>query len=283
MLTSDKESEILKLAYVPEQIPKLMSFLSKGKPELLDEKYLLFRDKQWLIFIGYPLRGNFDKKDIENKIKEILKKYKPDNLWIVAEDLPENLLKKFKTMEEDYYYKLDLKTEIDRKLIKIVEKASIKLKVRFDKIPTKYHINLINEFLNTKNLPANIKELYIRIPEYVRKYETAFLLSSYSKDGKLTAFYAIDMSARQFSAYLIGCYSKENYIPYSSDLLMFELINFSEKEGKKYVNLGIGVNEGIRRFKKKWGGTPFLRYRTYEYENYSKIFDYFLSNYKIKL
>jgi len=29
---------------------------------------------------------------------------------------------------------------------------------------------------------------------------------------------------------------------------------------KKSLNLGLGVNAGIRRFKEKWGGTPFLKY-----------------------
>jgi hypothetical protein len=29
---------------------------------------------------------------------------------------------------------------------------------------------------------------------------------------------------------------------------------------KEYIHLGLGVNEGIRRFKKKWGGIPFLKY-----------------------
>ena len=29
---------------------------------------------------------------------------------------------------------------------------------------------------------------------------------------------------------------------------------------KKAVNLGLGINSGIRRFKEKWGGAPFLKY-----------------------
>jgi hypothetical protein len=140
---------------------------------------------------------------------------------------------------------------------------------------------IIGLFLLDILLEVIFDKMYNQIPEYVRKYETAFLLSSYSKDGKLTAFYAIDMSAQKFSTYLIGCTFKQNYIPHSSDLLMFELINFFKKEEKNYVNLGIiGVNEGIKRFKEKCGGIAFLKYRTYKYENYSKIFDYFYQTIK---
>jgi hypothetical protein len=38
------------------------------------------------------------------------------------------------------------------------------------------------------------------------------------------------------------------------------MVNLAQTEGKKAVNLGLGVNSGIRRFKEKWGGVPFLNY-----------------------
>ena len=62
---------------------------------------------------------------------------------------------------------------------------------------------IIGLFLLDILLEVIFDKMYNQIPEYVRKYETAFLLSSYSKDGKLTAFFAIDMSAQKFSTYLI--------------------------------------------------------------------------------
>jgi hypothetical protein len=38
------------------------------------------------------------------------------------------------------------------------------------------------------------------------------------------------------------------------------MVNLAQAEGKKAINLGLGVNAGIRRFKEKWGGVPFLPY-----------------------
>jgi hypothetical protein len=29
-------------------------------------------------------------------------------------------------------------------------------------------------------------------------------------------------------------------------------------EGKKYINLGLGINQGVSFFKEKWGGAVFL-------------------------
>ena len=30
--------------------------------------------------------------------------------------------------------------------------------------------------------------------------------------------------------------------------------------GKKYINMGLGINEGIKFFKSKWGSKPFYEY-----------------------
>ncbi|GLI53195.1 hypothetical protein TISLANDTSLP1_08880 [Thermodesulfovibrio yellowstonii] len=272
------EKYILSAAYVPEHIPKLMSFLSGGEPALLNKNYLYFKGENWLIFIGYPLDRNFDINEFGNSIQQVLKKFKPETLWLLTDEIPDFLQEKFKKLEDDYYYKLDIKNlVINKKLIKVVEKASDKLKVVVEKIYTEQHKDLTNEFLKTREVSKNVRQLYIKLPEYLKKSETTFLLSTYTKEGRLTAYYIIEMEAEQFSAYLIGCNSKINYVSYSSDLLMYELIKISQKEGKKYINLGIGVNEGIRRFKEKWGGIPFLKYRTYEYSRVNFL-DYFLIN-----
>jgi hypothetical protein len=38
------------------------------------------------------------------------------------------------------------------------------------------------------------------------------------------------------------------------------MIKLTREHGKQNINLGLGVNEGIRRFKEKWGGVPSLNY-----------------------
>jgi hypothetical protein len=56
--------------------------------------------------------------------------------------------------------------------------------------------------------------------------------------------------------------SKKPNIPGASDLLFKEMVNLAHAEGKKAINLGLGIHAGIRRFKEKWGGMPFLPYRS---------------------
>jgi hypothetical protein len=36
------------------------------------------------------------------------------------------------------------------------------------------------------------------------------------------------------------------------------MVHLAQAEGKKALNLGLGIHPGVSRFKEKWGGTPFL-------------------------
>ena len=40
------------------------------------------------------------------------------------------------------------------------------------------------------------------------------------------------------------------------------MVNIAQSSGKSAINLGLGINPGIRRFKAKWGGVPFLSCET---------------------
>ena len=80
------------------------------------------------------------------------------------------------------------------------------------------------------------------------------------KAGKLAAFNIVDLGAADYAFYLFSFRSGKIKVPGASDLLFHEMVNLAQTEGKKAVNLGLGVNAGIRRFKEKWGGVPFLDY-----------------------
>ena len=66
--------------------------------------------------------------------------------------------------------------------------------------------------------------------------------------------------------------SGANYVPGASDLLLFEVIQQAEAEGKKYINLGLGINPGVTFFKEKWGGVAFLPYASCLYHPTRKEF-----------
>ena len=82
-----------------------------------------------------------------------------------------------------------------------------------------------------------------------------------ARRGKeLAAFNIVDLGSANYAFYLFSFRSHKIKVPGASDLLFHEMVKLAHAAGKKAVNLGLGVNAGIRRFKEKWGGAPFLNY-----------------------
>jgi hypothetical protein len=98
------------------------------------------------------------------------------------------------------------------------------------------------------------------MPDYIAGCESALVLNARNSRGNLSAFFVVECAAERFDTYVLGCYSKKHYIPHASDLLFAEMIDHARERGKSEINLGLGVNAGIRRFKTKWGGLPYLNY-----------------------
>lgn len=272
MITKEEELYTLSRAYIPEHIPKMMSFLSGGEPFLIDKKYLMFQGNNFIIFIGYPLNSLNEDVEIEKYVNMVAKNFNHSNLYILTGMDALKFFKKFKKIDEDFYYILDIeRISLDKKLLKMVEKVQKKLNIKIERETTEQHKKLTEEFLARKNLPIQIMELYRRLPEYMNFSEEIFYLSAYKEDGMLTGYYVVETEAKNFLAYMIGCISKLNHVPHTSDYLMFELIRLGQQLGKKYINLGIGVNEGIRRFKEKWGAFKSFKYNVYQYQNRSSL------------
>jgi len=260
MISSIDEEYILTRAYVPEHIVSLMVLLSKGEPFLVED-HLFFAKDNWLILVGYPLDGIFSQERCERVLKQTVETFRPEYLWFIGPEIPRSLIDTCKERQTDQYLRFEIgQTKVKPSLQRIVEKTSKEVKVeRVDSI-SKEHEKLIAEFLKREELPPRIRELYRAIPDYVAHSSSVCVLNALDKKGKLCAFYIVDLGAKNFSTYLIGTHSKKYYVPHASDLLFFEMINLTADHGKNIINLGLGVNEGIRRFKEKWGGVPYLNY-----------------------
>jgi hypothetical protein len=103
------------------------------------------------------------------------------------------------------------------------------------------------------------KYLFKHIPHYLKASSSAVLFEA-RREKELVAFNIVDLGAADHAFYLFSFRSRKVNVPGASDLLFYEMVNLAQTAGKKAVNLGLGVNAGIRRFKEKWGGTPFLNY-----------------------
>jgi hypothetical protein len=260
VITPQEEAYVSERAYIPEHIINLMGPVSKGEP-FLKEDHLGFLKDNWLIFIGYPLDGNFSQARSERVLKQSVETFRPEYLWFIGPEILPSLLDSCKERETDRYYTLDLEqTKLKSSLQRIADKASQELTVERSPSFSKEHEALAAELLKREKLPLRVTELYRAMPDYVFRSSSAWTLNARDKNGKLCAFFVVELGAKNFSTYVLGSHSKKYYVPHASDLLFLEMIKLTREHAKHTIHLGLGVNEGIRRFKEKWGGIPSLNY-----------------------
>jgi hypothetical protein len=258
--TPADERYALSRAYVPEHIPALMAAISRGEP-FLTEGYIGFTKDKWMIFVGYPLESRFDAVRCDGVVKRSLEIYHPEYLLFIGPEVPPQLAKSCRERQSDEYILLDMEhATVEPRLQREISQAAKTLTVEHAHLFTPEHQSLVDELMRRADLPPMIEELYRSMPDYVAQSETALVLNARDAYGKLSAFFVVELAAETFDTYLLGCHSKLNYTPHASDLLFAELISLARKHRKSKINLGLGVNAGIRRFKMKWGGKPYLKY-----------------------
>lgn len=261
MITEEEERFILSRAFVPEHGVPLMTCLSGGEPFLLEDFFCCV-GRGWVIVVGYPLSGDFNLRQMESIMEEVLRRFKPMYLWVIAPESATIRRESCEEREEDFYYTLPLGTlKIKRSMQRLVEKAAERLRVEEAHSMGKAHEELSNEFIERVKPPERIAELLLKAPVVLNQCEDVLVLNAWTAEGLLSAFYVVDLSPQRFSVYVIGCHSKKHYVLGASDLLLHEMVRLSEARGKETLHLGLGVNEGIRRFKTKWGGMPTIPYR----------------------
>ena len=262
MISPEQGKYLLRKAYVPEHLISLMAGISGGEP-FLEDDFVFFAKDDWLIFVGYPLDHDFQAEVFSTALQEKLEKFSPARAWFIAPEIPPSLSPSVHSRETDEYFKLELKTlEIKQDLLRAAGKASSFLRVERSRRLSKEHGLLTDDFLKRENPPPRIKELFWRMPGYVSHSPTALVLSAYDPKDNLSAYYVLELAAEKFATYVVGCFSREHYVAHASDLLFLEMIYLTKENKKDYIHLGLGVNDGIRRFKRKWGGIPFLKYES---------------------
>lgn len=259
------ERQLLACAYVPEHIPSLMKGISGAEIHRAGQ-YVVFVKENWLLFVGYPLIGEFSLLDCQNALEKTRDQFKPENLSFIGPQAPEIWQEYLSESLNDEYFILDLENwQPKAVLLRQSRKAAETLHVSTGSEFTRQHQSLIEELTQRQPLPPLIAELYQVLPSYLRRSPSGTLLEGRDLDDRLIAFYVIERAAENFDIYILGAYSKKHYIAHASDLLFLEMVNLAKQEGKTQLQLGLGVNPGIQKFKQKWGGKPFLPYEMRQY------------------
>jgi hypothetical protein len=257
MLSKEERALIYRQAYVPEHLPEYVAAISGAEPHLVGA-HLCFTRRKHLIFIGYPLPHH--QADTPGAYRSACERFRPATVAIIAPQiwLPEaNCCKQ----ASDCYYRLALPLHsLDPEVAYMVRRAAKELAVRRGKF-RREHQNLIKSFVKRHDLnPAQI-HLFKQMPQHLKRSATACLLEARRED-LLAAFTVVDTGSAESAFYLFNFRSDTINVPGASDLLFHEMVNLALAAEKTALNLGLGIHPGIRRFKEKWGGVPFLSYES---------------------
>ena len=252
MLNREDQEKVYAHAYLPEHLPAYLESVTASEPHLREDHLYLFK-RPHLTLIGYPLKEG--PATTPGVYESLCKDLQPETVAIIAPKiwLPSGT---YEAQPEDDYFRLELPLGVlPQGVAYMVRRAKRELRVvggRFGR----EHKRLIREFLSTHRLTPAQKKIYKTIPDYLKCASTARLLEA-RKGDHLAAFNILDLGAADYAFYLFNFRSRMS-VPGASDLLFVEMADMARAEGKGAMNLGLGINPGIRRFKEKWGARPFL-------------------------
>jgi hypothetical protein len=257
MLTLQEHKLLYDRAYVPEHLPDYVEAISGAEP-FLQGDYLCFLRTGHLIFVGYPLH---DKSEAAPQAYEsACTRFRPvtaaiitPGIWVDTAQLNEVI--------KDSYYKLELPlAPLKADLSYMIRRAGRELRVLQGTFGEE-HQSLIRSFVEARQFSAGHREVFEQIPKYLAHSSTATVLEA-RKGQELAAFNIIDSGSADHCFYLFNFRSLKINVPGASDLLFHEMTRLAEDGEKRAMNLGLGINPGVRRFKEKWGAVPFLPYES---------------------
>lgn len=255
-MLNDQECQwIYRHAYLPEHLPDYVAAVSGAEP-FLHHNYLYFLGQKHLIFNGYPL--GLDSDSPARIYDLVCERFQPAtvaviaaNIWLPAEQYEQQV--------SDSYYRLDLPLKpIDAAVTYMLRRAKRELQVVRGSFG-KEHKKIVKAFLTDHSLNRRQRYLFKHLPQYLKTGSSAVLFEA-RREKELVAFNIVDLGTADYAFYLFSFRSRKINVPGASDLLFYEMVRLAHAAGKKAVNLGLGINAGIRRFKEKWGGAPFLNY-----------------------
>jgi hypothetical protein len=269
MITPAQQDYINDHAYVPEHVTHYVTSISQTEPFLFDD-FLAYANNQRLIFVGYPLEQTFNERQMGKNLEKAVKRFKPKNVALTAPVLPASL-RNFDYPPSDHYYRLDLSSiSISQKLRNMLKRADRELSVEKNSEFGEEHRKMIEEFLNTHPVDEATGFIFNRINEYLSSSPNVQVFDARNKKNELVAFDIAEFTPKKYTFYMFNFGSDALYVPGASDLLLSEVIQDAKTVGKRFINLGLGINPGVTFFKKKWGGVVFLPYAFCLYEPSSK-------------
>jgi len=257
MIGPDHLTRVTADAVVPEQVVAYVSAVAGSRPRMVGP-CIGYDSEGEFVLVGYPLHDPRDEGAMAEAVEQALQIPGLRRLTVIGPARPASAPAGSR-VEEDWYYALPVPPpEPAQKLRNLLQRASRELAVERGSPWGEDHLNLVQRYLDERPLAPGTRHIFARLSSYLAASPGSLLFSARLADGRLAAF-AVGEFASLHTALFMFCFRDVRLAPPgSSDLLLSELLEEAGRRGHKRMNLGLGVNEGIRFFKRKWGAVDFL-------------------------
>jgi hypothetical protein len=260
MITESEARFVFDHAYVPEHVPDYVTAVSGAEP-FYSSGYLHYVKEGHLTFVGYPLGETPAPGRLQRALNDAILVRKPAQVAVIAGHTPSLSMKGIAQEEDDYFRSTLSNWKMPQKVRNMIHRAAQEVSTTEEKSLGEEHGFLIASFLEKHRVSGALRLIFEKIPVYVSSSPTARVFSARDKESRLVAFDVAEFGARDYVFYMFNFRNPERIVPGVSDLLFHEIMKEASALLKEHVNMGLGVNRGIRFFKEKWGGRPFLAYR----------------------
>jgi len=263
MIDPEQRSWIESLAYVPEHLPAYVTSLAPSEPFLVDD-FLVYFQQGALTFIGYPLSSEPDEARLLEALERGRTEFNPSLVSIVAPSIPSQITGgNPPSLPADAYYRLDLADlKPSKKLRSLLKRARRDLTIESTRTWTRESQHLVDCFKRSHRPGSDLSLILDRLPHYIRSGAPE-VFQARDLRGNLVALNIADFTAEEYGFYLFNFRSPKYTVPGASDLLLAALVDRLRQLGKRFVNLGLGINPGVASFKLKWGAVNFLPYSAF--------------------
>ncbi len=251
-------------AYTPDQLLNYVYSVSNLQSELIGA-YLLHKKQSSCVLVGYNLENPSDISELDNAIKEVLRADTMQEITVLAPIRPQSAPNYAQSLEQDFYYFLDLPVKPKAKIKNMLNRAKKEAFVTQTSGQSAWsgeHHALMLSSLKNKQLDQAQVIIMQGIEKYILSSSDCVLFSAYSnKTNSLLACALADFSSFSTAFYMYAFRKEEDEnVPGVADLVLYELLKEAQQRGYNKCNLGLGINDGIRFFKEKWGAKASLAF-----------------------
>lgn len=212
-----------------------------------------------IVLIGYPLGSPRDKKALDAAVDEALQTKGLKHITVLCAEKPSQTPESA-SCSEDAYWSLPLPLPPCRqKLRNMLSRAKRDVTIT-ESGAEGYgaeHEAMAENFCSRRRLEAGMVHIFRQLKTYLAESPEARLFSARTKDGALAAFAIGDYSSFHTAFYMFAC-RLPSAPPGTADALLEAVAKCAEERGHSRLNLGLGINQGVAFFKKKWGAENFL-------------------------